>query len=169
MTDQLSLAKLQPLDLLGLYSDTLTELFRRGVVRSVNNPAADYAEYLVCQALGLTPAPRSTKGFDAISEDGSKYEVKARRHTRRSRPTRFSAIRGLDEGHFDYLVAVLFEERFLVHRGSVLPRDYVAQKAFWQEHVNGWILPIDDELWSATVGLDITEALRGVQGPGPAQ
>jgi hypothetical protein len=169
--------QLETLDLLGLYSDILTELYERGVVRSVNNPSADYAEFLVTKALSLTPAPKSTKGFDATDESGRKYEIKSRRLTRRSRPTRFSAIRGLQEGHFDYLVAVLFEESFLVHRATVFPQSYVVQKAYRQDHVNAWILPISDELWSTSVGRDITSMLRRLQkarspkvsGPGDSQ
>jgi hypothetical protein len=163
MKTQLALDELETLNLLGLYADILTELYERGVVRSVNNPAADYAEFLVAKALSLTPSPKSTKGFDAIDESGRKYEIKSRRQTRRSRPTRFSAIRGLEEDHFDYLVAVLFEESFLVYRAIVLPQDYVALKAYRQEHVNAWILPISDELWNAPVGRDITAELRRLQ------
>jgi hypothetical protein len=145
MPKRTSLTESTILDLLGLYSDILIELCERGVLRSVNNPAADYAEYLVAKALHLTPAPKSTKGYDAVGQDGKRYEIKARRLTRRSRPTRFSAIRKLEENHFDFLVAVLFDEHFFVQRALVLPREHVTRQAFWQAHVNGWILPISDD------------------------
>jgi hypothetical protein len=161
-----TLDQLETLDLLGLYSDILTELYERGVVRSVNNPAADYAEFLVTKTLSLTPAPKSTKGYDATDGSGRKYEIKSRRVTRRSRPTRFSAIRGLTEGHFDYLVAVLFEESFLVQRAMVFPQIYITQKAYRQDHVNAWILPINDELWNSATGTDITTTLRMLQRRG---
>jgi len=158
-----SLKESTVLDLLGLYSSILTELCERGVLRSVNNPAADYAEYLVAEALHLAPTPRSTKGFDAIGQDGKRYEIKARRLTRRSRPTRFSAIRKLEENHFDFLVAVLFDEGFLVQRAIVLPREHVMQLAFWQAHVNGWILPISDNFWETEAAQDLTHQLRKLQ------
>lgn len=165
MSRRPSVTGLEILDLLGLYSDILNELCDRGVLRTVNNPAADYAEYLVARALSLSPASASTKKYDALDDSGLKYEVKARRLTRGSRPTRFSAIRGLDERPFDYLVAVLFNEDFVVHQACVFPIDYVAEKAFWQAYVNGWILPISDDLWLSTRGRDITETLRKVQTP----
>jgi hypothetical protein len=163
MPSPVRLKHLQVLDLLGLHSDIITELCERGVLRSVNNPVADYAEFLVTKALSLRPAPKSAKGFDAIDSRGRKYEIKARRVTRISHPTRFSAIRKLEEQHFDFLVAVLFDERFKVSRARVLPRASVAKRAFWQAHVNGWILPIDDDLWKSADGMDIASKLRRVQ------
>ena len=163
MPRRVSLTRATILDLLGLYSGILTELCERGVLRSVNNPAADYAEYLVAEALHLTSAPKSTKGYDAIGQDGKRYEIKARRLTRRSHPTRFSAIRKLEENHFDFLVAVLFDENFLVQRALVLPREHVTRQAFWQAHVNGWILPISDDFWETQAAQDITDQLKKLQ------
>jgi hypothetical protein len=158
-----SLNKMSILELLGLYSDVLDELCVRKILRSVNNPAADYAEYLVAKALNLTLAAKSTKGYDAIDEHGIKYEVKARRLTHRSHPTRFGAIRKLEESHFDYLVVVLFDEDFLVNRSSILSKAYVTKKAFWQSLVNGSILRIGEDLWSSKDAEDITNKLREVQ------
>jgi hypothetical protein len=151
------------LQILGLYSQILEELCDRGVLKTVNNPAADYAEHLCCCALSLHPAPNSTKGFDATDSKRKRYEIKARRRTRRSQPTRFSAIRKLKENHFDYLIAVVFAEDFTVERATVFPRKAILEKAFWQEHVNGWILPLDDNLWQLPGARNITKRLRRVQ------
>jgi hypothetical protein len=161
---EVNLADFEILGLLGLYADILNELHSREVIRTVNNPAADYAEYLVAKALSLRPAPPSTKGFDAVDGNGIRYEIKARRRTQRSKPTRFSAIRNLDQDTFDELAAVLFNENFSVNRACLFPRSLVQQNAFWQEHVNGWILPISDSLWDEKAGKDITEKLRSIQG-----
>jgi hypothetical protein len=90
-----SLTKMSISELLGLYSGVLDELCDRNILRTINNLAADYAEYLVSKALSLAPAAKSTKGYDATDEHGNKYEIKARRLTHRSHPTRFSAIRKL--------------------------------------------------------------------------
>ena len=163
MGREITVDVLSTLDLLGLYADILNELYDRGVLRTGNNPVADYAEHLVVRALSLSLAPVSTKGYDALDDRGVRYEIKSRRLTRRSRPTRFSAIRGLDGRPFDYLVAVLFNEDFTVNQASVLAIDYVQEKAFWQAHVNGWILPISDDLWLSERGWNITEALRRAQ------
>lgn len=158
------LADFEILGLLGLYADILNELYSREVVRTVNNPSADYAEYLVAKAFSLSPAPPSTKGFDAVDKNGIRYEIKARRRTPRSKPTRFSAIRSFDEESFDKLAAVLFNENFSVNRAFLFSRSFVQRSAFWQEHVNGWILPISDSLWDEKSGNDITEKLRTIQG-----
>ena len=80
-----------------------------------------------------------------------------------SHPTRFSAIRKLEEEHFDFLVAVLFDEGFKVSRARVLPRATVIDRTFWQAHVNGWILPIHDDLWKTGKGIDVTSKLRKIQ------
>ena len=112
------------------------------------------------EVFSFNPAPPSMKGYDAIGEDGIRYEIKARRLTPRSKPTRFSAIRSFDEGSFDKLVAILFNEDFSVNRAFIFPRDYIQEKAYWQEHVNGWILPINDSLWDEKFGQDITKKLQ---------
>ena len=160
---QIEIGQLRTLDVLGLFARILDDLYRRGVVRSVNNPVADYAEYLVCKALSLTLADKSAKGYDAVDSSGRHYEIKARRQTKRSKPTRFSAIRDLESKHFDFLVAVLFAEDFAVKRAGLVPFDTVVQISFRQEHVNGWIVPLTDGLWSATGVTDIREKLREVQ------
>lgn len=151
------------LELLDLYSRLLDELWERQVVRTVNNPVADYAEYLICKALSLEPAGKSEKGYDACDKDRRKYEVKARRHSKRSKPKRFSAIRDLKAKHFDYLIAVLFLENFHVERAVILTHEAVVEKAFYQKHVNGWILPINDNLWSGKGVADITQMLKETQ------
>lgn len=150
-------------EILTLFSDIMDELGNRGLIRSKNNPVADYAEHLVCRAFSLTAAEKSTKGYDATDANGKKYEIKSRRHSVRSKPTRFSAIRDLDTQHFDTLVAVLFSQDFTVQRAVFLPYATVRRIAFRQEHVNGWILPIRDSLWSADGAVDVTETLRRTQ------
>jgi len=161
--DRSFLKSLPVLGLLALHSGILDELRRRGVLRTVNNPAADYAEFLACRALSLKPAASSEKGYDATGQDGKRYEIKARRQAKGSKPTRFSAIRRLEENHFDYLLAVLFEEDFRVQRAAILPREVVTKKAFWQEHVNGWILPLNDSLWNDGAVQGITARLQQFQ------
>ena len=55
------------------------ELLSQGVVRSTNNPVADYSEYLTSRAFGLTLVASSS-----IGEDDVRYQVKARRLTARN-------------------------------------------------------------------------------------
>jgi hypothetical protein len=151
------------LQILGLYSQILEELCSRDVLRSVNNPAADYAEYLCCRALSLKSAPKSTKGYDAEDVKGNKYEIKARRRTIRRPPSRFSAIRKLDQGQFEFLIAVLFSEDFSVERSAIFSIELVRNEVIRQNHVNGWILPLNDKLWKLPGAEDITNKLKQIQ------
>jgi hypothetical protein len=150
-------------EILSLFADIIEELGRRGLTRSKNNPVADYAEHLVCKAFSLTSAEKSTKGYDATDSTGKKYEIKSRRKSPRSNPTRFSAIRDLQHRHFDFLVAVLFSQDFTVMRAALITYDRVLGLTFRQEHVNGWILPIRDSVWSADGVVDVTARLRRIQ------
>src|SRR3982751_1460271 len=47
-----------------LFARVMDELRRRGLVRSSNNPVADYAEHLAAAALDLTLAGKSDFGYD---------------------------------------------------------------------------------------------------------
>ena len=161
--DNINLESTSVGELLALYARILSELKTRGVLRTANNPVADYAEFLVRTALSLEAAPNSEKGYDATDADGKRYAIKARRQTKGPRATRFSAIRGLEDGHFDYLVAMLFKEDFRVHRAAILTHEAVTKRAYWQKHVNGWILPLNDSLWIDESAKDITARIRAAQ------
>ncbi|MDP3775504.1 MAG: hypothetical protein Q8Q85_14690 [Gemmatimonadales bacterium] len=131
--------------------------------RSANSPVAGYAEWLVARKLRLRLAANSTAGFDATDRQGKKVEIKARRQTPTSRPSHFSALRGLEEKRFDYLIAVLFDQDYSVVRAIRLPYKAVRRLARFRRHVNGSVLIIRD-LWNAANAQDITRQLRGDGG-----
>lgn len=58
---QLDLTQRPTSELLALSKAIVTELRSRGVVRTANAPAGDYAEYLVALAYGGELAPNSEK------------------------------------------------------------------------------------------------------------
>jgi hypothetical protein len=60
-------------ELLNLYDAVLAELRSREILRSSNNPVADYSEWLASRALGLRLESRSTTGFDGICDAGHRY------------------------------------------------------------------------------------------------
>lgn len=158
------LASQSVLDLLELHARVSRELRRRGVMRSSNSPVGDYAEYLVAEAFDLELTPKSTTGHDATAHDGLRYEVKARRITGAVGARQLSAIRKLDEQHFDVLVGVLFDEDYGVHRACVIPHGVVLECASFQEHTRAWILHLRDEIWTLPGVVDVTEKLRHAQG-----
>lgn len=147
-------------ELLALFSDVLSELRTRKVVRSTNNPVADYAEGLVATALSLQLLPGSTTGCDAKDDAGRRYEIKGRRLTAHNPSTQLSVLRALDKCHFDFLAGVLFNQDFSVQRACLIPRDVVARTAKFRQHVNGWILFLRPALWEEPGVTDITELLR---------
>lgn len=65
-------------DLLGLSRTILRELRGRGVIRSGNAPAGDYAEVLVQRATCGELAPSSQKSWDVLAATGERLQVKAR-------------------------------------------------------------------------------------------
>ena len=160
-TDQLN--QLTDLEILRLHAALLEELRGRGVVRSKNNPVADYAEYLVSRALSLTLEGRSNKGFDATDGSGRRYEIKARREDPKRKTTLTSPLRDLDGEHFDELIIVLFAEDYTIKMAIQLPRRLVKQVGSFRAHVNGWVIPLRDSLWAVRGVKDITAAIQRVQ------
>ena len=153
-----SLSKLSAQALLGLHSEVGRELRRRGICRSSNNPVADYAEGVVAKALRLKLASGSTTGFDATDARGKRYEIKARRLTSAAKATMLSAIRGMERRHFDFLVAVVFNEDYTVNKAVQIPYGTVARIAKYRKHVNAYIVMIRD-MWDARGARDITAEL----------
>jgi hypothetical protein len=156
-----SLSELSTKELLILHAEVSAELCARGVCRSGNNPVADYAEGLAAKALGLQLAKESTTGFDATDSSGLRYEIKARRITTTSKATMLSAIRGLENKHFDLLIAVVFNEDYTVNRAVMIPHKTVEKIARFRKHVNAHILMLRD-IWKAEDARDITAKLAGV-------
>jgi hypothetical protein len=137
-------ADLSDTELLGLWAAVMEELRRRGVVRSSNNPVADYAERLVADRLGLELAANSTAGYDAVGSGpgGARYQIKARRLTGNHGSRQLSAIRNLDGDGFDYLVAALFDAGFNLAELWKLPIALVREHATYRAHVNAHVLHV---------------------------
>lgn len=147
-------------ELLKEFAGILTELRKRRLIHSSNNPVADYAEHLVCKALSLTPAPPSNKGYDATDDRGCRYEIKGRRVTAGNPSRQLSAIRDIDGQHFDFLAVVLFASDFSVTQAFVVPASQVKAAARYREHVNAWILHGSDRLCAQKGVRNITPLVK---------
>ena len=77
-TAHMDLADKRTGELLALSRAILAELRRRGVIRTGNAPAGDYAELLVRVATGGELAANSQKSWDVKTPDGERLQVKAR-------------------------------------------------------------------------------------------
>jgi hypothetical protein len=108
-------------ELLLAYVAVMAELRRRGIIRSSNNPVADYAEGLIARSLNLTLAGRSAAGYDAVDSQGLKYQIKGRRLTPENPSTQLSHIRRLESRPFDVLAAVIFDVNFSVDYAALIP------------------------------------------------
>lgn len=123
-------------EILALWAGTMTELQRRGILRSDNSPTGDYAEWIVSKALGLSLEGNSTAGYDAVGPDGTRYQIKARRLMTAKTSRQLSAIRNLDKDPFDYLVIVLFGPTFDVLECWQVPIEVVREYAGENLYVN---------------------------------
>ena len=93
--------------LLQTYASILTELTKRGVVRSRNAPIGDIAEFLVRIAYEGELAPPSEKSWDVRDSDRRKIQVKCRLVVPGAKGTQqYSPFRSWD---FDVCVFITFD------------------------------------------------------------
>lgn len=149
-----------PRELLGLYDAVLCELRERHVVRSANNPVADYAELLASRVFRFELAERSTTGFDGECPAGVRYEVKARRRTPQNSSVRLSALRDLDKAHFHFLIGVIFGSDFSVEYAAKIPHAVVQEKSKFNDHSRASIMHLRRDLLDDPRVEDVTAALR---------
>jgi hypothetical protein len=147
-------------ELLSAHSAVLDELKRREILRSKNNPTGDYAEWLVAEKLGLTLATKSAKGFDATDSDGLRYQIKGRRITDDNKSTQLGVIRNLECKDFNFLIAVIFNKSWDVHRAAKIPQEAVSDLAAFRKHVNGYIMHLPPTIFKNQNVKDITSVLQ---------
>lgn len=71
------------------YRNIVNRLKEKGIIRTTK-VVSDYGEYVAAKKLGLQRDPNpSNKGYDAIDEQGRKYEIKTRKATAWNKPTIF--------------------------------------------------------------------------------
>lgn len=156
------LTGLSPSQLLDLHSRIIDELRTRQLVRTSNNPVGDLAEYLFCKAFGWERAGNSHAHLDAIDTAGLRYQIKARKITSHNASRQLGAIRELDKGHFDFLAAVLFSERFEVRRAILIPHAVIGTQAKFVARTNSHKFFLRDDVWNIEGVRDVTAELQAV-------
>jgi len=159
----MDLSRFSPIDLLRLNADAVVELRGRGVVRTLNAPLGDYAEWLFCQAFHWEVADNSTKDVDARDDEGTRYQIKGRRLVQPNTSRQLGAIRRLDERNFDVLAAVLFDADFSVMRAALIPHSLVLASAKRVENTNSWRFMLRNGVWECEGVRDVTNALVTAQ------
>ena len=132
------LRAMSEVELLRTHNAVIDELRRRGVVKTKNNPIGDYTEWLVCNRLGLKVQRNSQSAFDAIDQQGIRYQIKGRCSSATS--VQFSSIRNLEQHGFDFVIAVIYDEDFSICLAIKVSHEAVPQLARYQAHTNGYNL-----------------------------
>lgn len=149
-------------ELFALYRSILRELRVRGIVRTENAPAGDYAEFLVATGLGGTLAPNSEKSYDVLV-DGRRLQVKARvvSDPPRRGQLQLSPFRSFD---FDDAVIVLLNDTdYSVQQAVRLPASVVQSVATFSSHVNAHIVHARAALLTHPDATDVTELIRSIR------
>jgi len=152
--------EMDPVDLLRTFAAVIAELKRRGIARSINNPVADYTEWLVAESLGLELAGNSTSGYDAVAEDGTRYQVKGRRIGAETKSIQLSALRNLERRQFDYLIGVVFEPDFTIRHAALMSHEVVLEYAKYNAHTNSHILYLKPSVLEDKRVQDLREKLN---------
>ena len=145
--------------LLQTYSQILTELFRREVVRSRNAPAGDLAEYLVARAYGGELAPRSEKSWDVRGPDGRLLQVKCRVVAKGGVGSQvYSVFRSWD--FVSCVFVILDADSYEVESAIEVPATSVQAVARYTSHVSGYRIPVRTNLLALPGAADVTDRLR---------
>ncbi len=129
--------------LLQAHGNVLEKLVSLGVVKTRNNPIGDYTEWLVRRRMGLTEASANQKGFDATDDDENRYQIKGRREEGTS--VQLSPVRDLEKRHFDFLIAVAFNNDYSIRFAIMIPHGIVEKFARYQRYVSGHLPMLRDE------------------------
>ena len=146
-------------ELLGYFSSVLDELKQRGVVRTRNNPVADYAEWLTAKSLSLSLEPNSRACYDAIDSKKERFQIKCRRLDPKNVSRQLSVIRNLEINGFDYLIGILFENDFKVKEAYKIPYHIIKKYSRFSKHQNGYLLNMRGKLLMDPEVEDVTEIL----------
>lgn len=159
----IDLAAMPVAKLLELHADLLIELKRREIVRSANNPIGDYAELLFSKSFGWILNTNSSADADAADHHGLRYQIKGRRLASPRGSRQLGFIRRLPERPFDYLAAILFDERFRVSRAALIPFEIVQPRAAYVDSVKAWRFMLNDAVWQIDGVRDVTAELKAVE------
>lgn len=141
-------------DLFRIYGLVMEEFKERGLTRSSNNPAADYAELLIARQFGVAPAGGVQTGYDVLTVEGLRIQVKARRLGAGTRPPYYGWIRKLEQREFDKLAAVLFNADFTVSEADLVSWEAVETLARYNDRVGAHRLPLVTPMMRAHPGVE---------------
>lgn len=132
-----------PLELLKLHGEILQELKRQGVVKTRNQPIADYSKWLVRTRLNLKEVKNPNEKYDAYDNSGIKYLVRSRQVIGDNLAL-FSVIRKIEERNFDYVVVITYDEEYKIADAYKIPIDILIKEVDYNDYQNGYIIKLRD-------------------------
>jgi hypothetical protein len=166
MIDAAAMSELTVRDLLATHEAVLTALRDRGVMRTDESPAQQYALWLAHEAFGGAITPESMS-HDLTTPDGRRLQVRsAVVRADQVDDRQLAPFRNVD---FDELLVVLFDASYEVLRAAMLTNEQVMRLARWKPQLNGRVLVARDAVLA--LGTDVRRRLpaaRAHTDPGAA-
>ncbi|MFD2938770.1 DUF6998 domain-containing protein [Flavobacterium notoginsengisoli] len=154
------LKKLTEKELMRLNSEIMDELKARKIIRTRNNPIADYCEWYVAKKFKWNLQISSNSGFDAIDSKNLRVQIKCRTLINGKGTKQLGVIRKLNDDTFDYLIALLFDENTEVIKGYKISKELIRKYSKYNKHQNGHILNLKGNLLTDEKLEDITLLLK---------
>lgn len=141
-------------DLIQLYSEIISKLKSRGVIRT-KNIVGDLGEYLAIEHYNKTPglpnlqaAPAGTQNIDAISRQGARYSIKSTSGKLTSVFYGLNDPESTDEEKqkFEYVIIVIFSENFELEKIIEIDWNQFINMKRWHKTMRGWNISVTKQL-----------------------
>ena len=141
------------------YSQILHELNEAGIIRTYNAPTGDYAEWIVSQRYDLELETNSNAYYDAIGQDGKRYQIKSRWEHPNNNGIRLSPIHDYDKSTtlFDFLIVVMFNMDYSIKAVYRVRYEDINDLGKFNKHQNGFIIQVTKKFINDPRVVDITE------------
>jgi len=133
------------------YSNKLAEALGR-----TSNIVGEYAEYRAHHFYGGRLLEISNSSADIETEDGTLYQVKARK-IRGTPTTQLNVIRSWN---FNYLVVILFDENGGIKRALEVPVNIAKEYGKQNDHQNGWVITTTQKFLNDNRSRNLTDLLN---------
>ena len=147
----MDISSLSNAEVIELYPTILTELKKRGIIRT-NNLIGELGEYFVADIYKKTPSLpqlqlnlKSTRNIDATSSKGERYAIKS---TSGGGTGVFASLPTADDGvvYFEYLILVIFNKDYSLKEIYELTWPQFLKYRRMKPPENKWNLPITNEV-----------------------
>lgn len=147
---QVSLSDMLSSEIISLYSDIITELKKRKIIRTAN-VTGELGEYLAIDFYNKTSslpnlqvAPIGTENIDAISRKGERYSIKT--ITQNTTGAFYGLLppesQEIDEKKFEYVIIVQLSKDFKLNRILELTWENFLKHKHWHSRIAQWNISV---------------------------